>query len=216
METQVMDWADDVAYSVHDVEDSIHAGLLDLRVFDSRSERDVVIELAASSYARHIPAGDLEAAWARLIDLPWWLRTYDGSLANLAALKELSSQLIGRFCSSAEVATRVQFGDGRLTRYAADLVIPQEAQAEVAILKAVAMQYVMRREGAEEAYARQRDILRELVATLVLRGGRDLEPWIAPDFEAADSDAARLRVIIDQVASLTDVSAVHWRERLCV
>lgn len=215
MEAQVMDWADDVAYSVHDVEDSIHAGLLDLRVFDSREERDVVIELAARGYAPHIAAADLEAAWARLIALPWWLRTYDGSLPNLAALKELSSQLIGRFCSSAEVATRVRYGDGPLARYAADLVIPQEAQAEVAILKAVAMQYVMRRAGAEEMYARQRDILRELVAALELRDGRDLEAWIAPDLAAADSDASRLRVFIDQVASLTDVSVVHWYERLC-
>ena len=62
LETQVMDWADDGAYSVHDLEDSIHAGLLDLRVFDSQEERDVVIQLASRSYATHISAGDLEAA----------------------------------------------------------------------------------------------------------------------------------------------------------
>ena len=215
LETQVMDWADDVAYSVHDLEDSIHAGLLDLRVFDSQEERDVVIQLASRSYATHISAGDLEAAWGRLIELPCWLRTYDATLPHLAALKDLSSQLIGRFCSAAEVATRVEFGDRDLTRYSADLRIPSEAEAEVAILKAVAMQYVMRRPGADEMYARQQDLLQELVAALVLRGGQDLEPSLAPDYAAASDDAGRLRVIIDQVASLTDVSAVHWHERLC-
>jgi dGTPase len=64
-------------------------------------------------------------------------------------------------------------------------------------------------------YARQQELLQELVAVLVHRGGRDLEPWLAPDYAATSDEAGRLRVIIDQVASLTDVSVVHWHERLC-
>jgi dGTPase len=36
----------------------------------------------------------------------------------------------------------------------------------------------------------------------------------AEDWERAGDDAARLRVVIDQVASLTDASAVTWHERL--
>ncbi|MEK9665346.1 MAG: deoxyguanosinetriphosphate triphosphohydrolase, partial [Candidatus Nanopelagicales bacterium] len=111
--------------------------------------------------------------------------------------------------------TRTSYGDGRLTRYAADLVVPEEVRAEVAALKAMTAIYVMNRQGADAEYAAQRDLLAELVATLVLRDGRDLEPWLAPDFQAARTDAERLRVIIDQVASLTDVSVVEWHGRLC-
>ena len=73
----------------------------------------------------------------------------------------------------------------------------------------------MRRTGAAEEYGRQRLLLAELVDALSRRGGRDLEPWIAPEYDAAADDGSRLRVVIDQVASLTDASAVEWHARLC-
>jgi dGTPase len=214
LETQVMDWADDVAYSVHDVEDAIHSGHVDLRVFDSLDERAAVLATAQRYYAKDTDLADLEHAWVRLTGLPWWMSAYDGSLASLAHLKHLASELIGRFCSSAEVATRVEFGSGPLTRYAADLVVPDEVRAEVAVLKAVAMHYVMQRPGADEIYQRQRDIITDVVHALVLAGGRGIEPWLADAYAAAPDDGARLRVIIDQVASLTDVSIVDWHTRL--
>jgi len=44
--------------------------------------------------------------------------------------------------------------------------------------------------------------------------GQMLEPWIAPQFAESDTDAQRLRVVIDQVASLTDASAREWHQRL--
>jgi dGTPase len=41
-----------------------------------------------------------------------------------------------------------------------------------------------------------------------------LEPPFAADWRAAADDGARLRVVVDQVASLTDVSAAEWHARL--
>lgn len=81
-------------------------------------------------------------------------------------------------------------------------------------MKAVAVQYVMNRPGADEEYARQRQVIAELVNALVLDGGRSLEPWLRPTFDAARDDGERLRVVIDQVASLTDVSIMDWHRRL--
>ena len=53
-----------------------------------------------------------------------------------------------------------------------------------------------------------------LVSTLCLRAPDDLEPAFQADYAAAASDPARLRVVVDQVASLTDASALAWHQRL--
>ena len=42
-----------------------------------------------------------------------------------------------------------------------------------------------------------------------------LDPLLRPSWEAAGTDAARRRVVVDQVASLTDTSAIAWHHRLC-
>ena len=72
----------------------------------------------------------------------------------------------------------------------------------------------MRAEDRVGVLARQQEIVVELVAMLRLRGPAAMEPAFRADFADADTDAARLRVIVDQVASLTDVSAVLWHQRL--
>jgi dGTPase len=212
-EAQVMDWADDVAYSVHDVEDAIVSGHLNLAVLTSQSERAQLIDLAIEHYTDS-PAQDIEAAIDRLIALSYWPGNFDGSQQSLAALKNATSQLIGRFCGSAHDATRKQYGDGLLTRYNAQLIINDDVASEVAVLKSLANMYVMQREGADAMYRQQRDLLTQLVTALLAREGHDLEKWLAPAWDAATTDEQKLRVVIDQVASLTDSSAVAWHSRL--
>ena len=214
LEAQVMDWADDVAYSVHDVEDGLHAGLVNLAVLADPVERKGVADLAVVRYARDAEPAEVAAALAALVGQPWWPGGYDGSQRGLASLKNLTSQLIGRFCQAAERATREAYGGDRLTRYAADLVVPRAARLEVAGLKAVAAVYVMGRVGAEAIYASQQELLLELVSALRLGSPAALDPWLRPYFTAAADDAGRLRVVIDQVASLTDPTARAWHARL--
>lgn len=215
LEEQVMDWADDVAYSVHDVEDAIHAGHVTLEMFTSATERENIMDIAHRKYLPQVDPAELSAALDRLMAAGYWPASYAGTHRDLAGLKEFTSRLIGRFCQAAEQATLAAYPNTPLTRYAAALVVPDQTRAEVAVMKAVTVLYVMRRAGAKEAYARQRALLAELVDALLHREGRDLEPWIEPEFRGADDDASRLRVVIDQVASLTDGSAVEWHARLC-
>jgi uncharacterized protein YbaR (Trm112 family) len=57
--------------------------------------------------------------------------------------------------------------------------------------------------------------LAPIVAALVERGPDALTPLHGAMWSQAADDGARLRVVVDQVASLTDASAVEWHRRLC-
>ncbi|MEV8086098.1 deoxyguanosinetriphosphate triphosphohydrolase [Streptomyces nigra] len=214
-EAQVMDWADDVAYSVHDVEDGLHAGHIDPNYLHAEPERQAVFAVAVG---RYVPADtdpeELAAALDRLQDEPWWPHGYDGSAVAQARLKDATSQLIGRFCLAAEGATRAAYGGGRLTRYAAELVVPRAARMECAVLKAVADRYVMQRAEQERLRADQRVVVAELAEALTARAPDGLDPQFRALFDAAGDDRARKRVVVDQIANLTDASARALHARL--
>lgn len=212
LEAQVMDWSDDVAYSVHDLEDAVFTGHLRMDQLADRDERSGLTELAASR-CPGTTTDDFEQALDRLVRLPFWPRTYDGSHRALAALKNLTSQLIGRFARAAEEATREAFGAAPLSRYAAELVVPSGVRLECEALKAVADRYVMSRDDAAARYAAQRTLVQELVE-LLSRAPGTLDPLLREAFDAAPDDGARLRVVVDQVASLTDTSAMAMHARL--
>jgi dGTPase len=214
LEAQVMDLADDVSYSVHDVEDAVVGGRIELAVLEDAEERDRVVRAVHAWYGTAQDAAELEAAIGRLQKTGHLVTGFDGSRRALAALKDATSQLIGRFTGAAQEATRAVFGDGPLTRYAARLVVPDETVAEILVLKGIAVAYVMAPREQEPLYQRQREVIADLVEVLADRAPVALEPSFAADWAEAADDAARLRVVVDQVASLTDVSAMQLHARL--
>jgi dGTPase len=72
----------------------------------------------------------------------------------------------------------------------------------------------MLRPGAERIYVQQREILADVFAALWARGEQGLEPWLRPRWQASGDDAARTRIIADQIASLTDASLTRWHREL--
>jgi dGTPase len=212
VETQIMDWADDVAYSVHDLEDGVQAGHVRLERIDDASERAELVALARVSYL-DVPPEDLAEALGRLRAQPFWLHDFDGSMRAMVALKRMTSELIARLCGATTRATLERADGAPLSRYSGDVVVPALIRAECAVLKAIADLYVMRREAAVRAQRLQREQLAELLAALVDSAPGSLEPWLRTAYDRAPDDDARLRVIVDQVSSLTDTSAVAWHER---
>jgi dGTPase len=238
LEAQVMDWADDVAYSVHDLEDGFHAGLITFKNLKSSTERAEVSRAALAYCPDGVTEAELAEVLEALLALDIWPATYDGSPGTAAALKNLTSELIGRFCIAAQQATLAAASapaaqepappapisplshtspiGHSFTRYAADLIVPRRQRLECALLKAITAKYVMTRAGVVAAQARERELLTELAYAIERGAPQTLDPLLRPSWQAAGTDAARRRVVVDQVASLTDTSAIAWHHRLCV
>ncbi len=214
LEAQVMDWADDVAYSVHDLEDGVNAGLIRIGTIDAAT-RETLCRIAAEVYST-VPGERLAPMLDDLLQLPSIreLAGFDRSFQALAAAKRTTSELTGRFTGAAVAATRNTAGEGTLSRYAADLVVPERVAAECALLKALAAHFVMDRPIARRRRDDQQRVLTELVGALVEVGPAVLDPPAAAAWHAAADEAARLRVVVDQVAQLTDSAATAWHQRV--
>ncbi|OBA47384.1 deoxyguanosinetriphosphate triphosphohydrolase [Kocuria sp. ICS0012] len=218
IEAQVMDLADDISYSVHDVEDAVAAHALQLENLTQPAHRHRVIECTRGWYLPAATEDELDAALSRLESSPVWIPRLHGTRADLARLKNMTSQLIGRFAMSAVAATRDVAGDDRLTRYRASLVVPRETELEIGVLKGIATAFVMTVRDALPLYDNQHEILTILVDALMQTDGRFLAPEFAADWRALGdgpgSEAARLRLVVDQIACLTDRSAVALHDRI--
>lgn len=214
IEAQVMDLSDDIAYSVHDFEDAIFGGYIDVAALSARVDHDELVDSMFEWIGGELTHDELIAAFDRLDNLSVWIDTWDGSRLAQSRLKNLTSQLIGRFAGGAVAATRAAFPQQALSRFGADIVVPREIQAEIAVLKGIVAAFVMSRNTRQPIYTLQREYLTSLADALYERGPEDLDAGFASDWRIAADDAARRRVVVDQVASLTDQSALAWHERL--
>ena len=187
-----MDWADDVAYSVHDVEDGLQAGLVAMKNLTDPEERADVSAVALAHYCQPswaVTAAELESVFAEFIRLDCWQFSFDGGPASLAAAKNLTSELVGRLCQAAQDETRAAAGPRPLSRYDADLVVPRRQLLECALLKAIAGHYVMTRQGAMAEQARERDLITELALAIEQGAPATLDPVFQPAWDGAAGDA---------------------------
>ena len=158
-----MDWADDIAYCVHDVEDAVHGGHLRLERLDDPADRAEVAKVAVERYltpALDVDADEVADALAALSRGPGGRRRTTDRLRSLAGLKNLTSQLIGRFVGAAEDSTRDGYGGGRLLRYEAELLVPRWARLEMRSAQG-------RRRGVRDGSRRGAAGVRRASATIV-------------------------------------------------
>jgi len=213
IEAQVMDLSDDIGYSVHDFEDAIVNGYVDVTALGARVDHDDLVNSMFEWIGGEVTHDELIAAFDRLDSLDFWIDRWDGSRQAHGRLKNLTSQLIGRFAGAATQATRAAHS-GVLSRFGADVVVPREIQAEIAVLKGIVAAFVMSTNARRPIYAQQRDILSELADVLLWTGPAHLDVGFRADWDTAATDQQRKRAVVDQVASLTDQSAMAWHERL--
>ena len=204
MEAQVMDFSDDIAYSVHDVEDGIVSGRVSLRVLWDFVELAALAEKGAAAFGGD--ADSLVDAADRLRSLPAIAAAseFDYSLGAWTGLKALTSQLVGRYVGA---VTRATLGgnDGiTLGRQHGRLVVPPDVEAEVRLLKTVAVLYVMDQPSHQARQDRQRDRIYRVHEYLRAGAPGTLDTMFQAWFNAAETDLERERVIVDQIASMTE------------
>jgi dGTPase len=216
IEAQVMDLSDDIAYSVHDFEDAVVAGFIDVAALGDRVGENDIVSAMHAWVGDDLSRDELLEAFDRLRGMSLWMTSYDGSRQDQARLKNLTSQLIGRFARTATTATRESYASGSLVRFAASVVTPPEIIGEIAVLKGIVAAFVMTHGDRQPVYEDQRRVLTELLDAIAAREDSALEPGFAADWRTAGDDAGRLRAVVDQVASLTDQGALAWHKRLVV
>jgi dGTPase len=220
VEAEIMDWADDVAYSVHDVEDFFRAGLIPLdRIFTNYGkERDRFLDgardrlLAKEVSSEKIDAmaealGALIVGVQRLdlgIDEP-----YRDTHAQRALLNELKSLLISRYVSEVRVREHWEQENGNLR-------VLEKYKDEVAILKELVWFYIINEPKLSAKQHGQRRIvsgLFDIFSDCALNKKTTSFPPIyrdrllAQDQEGEGDDEKRLRVVTDFIASMTEHQA---------
>jgi dGTPase len=102
LEAALMDWADDIAYAVHDLEDFYRAGLIPLdRLASSAHERTVFLqhENERQQKKRILPGStrdDLAESFQRLMCVAPFKGPFAGTHRERAVLRAFTSTLIGR------------------------------------------------------------------------------------------------------------------------
>ena len=214
VEAQIMDFADDVAYSIHDFEDSVVEGLLDPRVINDLGSKEQLLEEVSKWAGGMHSAAELEEAFSALRKNEYWLTDFDSSAKSLAKLKNLTSDLIGSFVSRTIESVMAHSDRKTITRYGGSIIVPMEVRAEIAVLKGLVASQVMTLGERQPFYDNQRQLLIELAEELLSRGESALDPLSQEAFRNAQNPTARKRVVVDAVASLTDPAAVDLHQQL--
>lgn len=208
-ECQIMDVADDIAYSVHDLEDSLKAGLIRVEDFHKFSppkiHRAVNARLAAAAIGQEVDEEDIHA---ELVGIANRLEQLEQQ-AGRAARKMLTRDLIHEFASSVDVQA-----NGRVD---AEVV----SRVRIEILKAFVSHMVIFNPRVTTLGYKGREIIRRLFA--VLDRGKESIGLLPEDYGEAYENALisgtesdRKRVVCDFLAGMTDFYAIHFYSRLFV
>lgn len=221
LEAQIMDWADDVAYAVHDVDDFFRVGLIPLdRLKSDSAERSRFIDYHISRLGDSNPNVE-KIAVGLLGDESPFTRPFDGSYTAIAGLHRRSSAFVHRYITGSKLA-RI---DGE-ERYR--LEVDDQLRCEVDVLKSLLWMYVIENRILLSLRFGYASLIEELFNRLEVaalgtqeqsRRGERKNPRIFPEYFSAQiqedtSDDDVYRLIADFIASLTESQAIDLHHRL--
>ena len=230
-EAELMDWADDIAYSVHDLDDFYRVGLIPLdRLLNDSDERSLFLNSVRSRWEGQRRQDDLED-WDQLseafVEVTKWIsstrrhlhRPYTGVREQRANLRSLTASLINRYVTDAVALRESRQGADRL------LAIVPEYQMEVKILKELTWVYVIDAPGLATQQFGQRKMIKELFEILTDAASASdfsvFPPRLSEDLRQARlgkqckaSHRVISRTVADYISSMTERQAIELHQRL--
>jgi dGTPase len=202
-----MEWADDIAYSVHDLEDGLHSGLILPELFTNPR---LLERIAAYADAKGAPGCDGDEVRAYVDGL--FTRLIGGTARHIKEQrKRLTSTLIHRFVTHTTLEARPHVPAYPLTLHVEPAIL-----REVAILKAVEYVLLIRNPRVTTLEYKGKLIVTNLFRALAQDDSGDLFPDDIREAweEVRDVEDARLRVVCDYIAGMTDGYALRLYARL--
>lgn len=200
IECQIMDWADDTAYSLNDLSDSVHAGFLGIHRIESWAEKEGV------ACGEGTPLGDLMKAVRR------------------GTVDPFVGSRIGSYIRAARLVEDVNFLSGTTNRYRYRLAVDPAIKAESEVFKQLAYEVVFLSPQLKQLEHKGSHLLRGLWDVLEKRyvrqesiDGQDFQ--LLPDKDAAEIaekelSAERARLVCDFLAGMSDGYAARLYKRL--
>jgi dGTPase len=223
-EAELMDWADDLTYAIHDAEDFYRAGLIPLHLLlppgsgsRSSAERDRFLQYVVSKKTKleelkDVSDSDLEAIFAEMLFTHFKLAgPYEGTRDDRARLRIFTSLLVGRYINGLQLAEPSLSG---LT-----VRVDEDLRKQIALLKQLTWYYVIEAPGLAAQQHAHRQVIRYLFNAFLQETRKSPSRLLPPYYRErlkrveATPSAAR-RVIVDLIAGMTEAQALMTYQRL--
>jgi dGTPase len=230
LEADIMDWADDITYAIHDVEDFYRVGLIPLGRLRDKRDPDVskILERTQEKlrtesdprYQMDIPVSVIARAWDETL-ATFTMSSYDESATNRAKINKYSSGLIGTYV------------DGTGITAAGTLKLPRPFRVQIALLKELTKFYVVEAPALATQQQGQRRLIENLFGqyfAALERGTASksssaarltstmfptsMAEMVVTAIEDKSDNATRCRLATDTVAGMTEAQALRIHHRL--
>lgn len=208
---KVMDWADDAAYSVHDIEDAVHAGFVSMEAIASDSfveavTEDIQTRLQGKRFGHEIASVNTDSVGAALVKLKADLQQEE-STSKMLALRRVTRRYLNDFIVDLTVE-RPQPAAGP---YGFELVVPPQHRFRAEVLKSVVIESVLKDERVTRYLFKGRRMLQRVFEEIVEDPGiiddshhQLLPRSIRETLRRANESNALPRTACDYLAGMTE------------